>query len=295
MAKFAPIAPPHLLKSMRNQWGDHILGDYHLVLAHDIVENYKQWENGQILPSGSTVIIDNSIIELGEPVSADIMEEAFNILGDSHAYTRVIVLPDVFDDPGQTFRQSQSYLHTLKDRGRPGFEAAQYMYVLQAATMEHMHYITGGFYVEELVRQGVEWVSIPRRIADRFGTRTFALYTVLQLQLIHPQLKIHLLGFSENVEDDIHCTLHSGVSGIDSAVPIRLGQQDKVIQIDYRGDQAGPRGTFWTDPHDKVSGWVGHNLHVVRSWLYGRVQLTDIYTPKLRPETIPSYTPESKT
>src|SRR3954470_24520300 len=128
MAKFAPIGPPHLLKRIRDEGGPKALGDYHLVLAHDIVENQRLWRDGQILPDNSLVIVDNSIIELGSPVEPRMMKEACDILGDR--YRKVIVLPDAFDDPQETYDNALEWLDLYAT-----LEGVEYMYVVQAKSM----------------------------------------------------------------------------------------------------------------------------------------------------------------
>lgn len=280
--KFAPIGPPHLLKGMRKEWGDGCLGDYHLVLAHDVVENYRTWENGQILPEGSTVIIDNSIIELGQPVSPEMMKEACKILGES--YRKVVVLPDKFDDPEATYDQALVWLGE-------GYQSldAEFMYVVQAKNMVDQTFRSiAGDLVHLVESRGVTWVSAPRRVADKFGTRMFMLHSLLQCKLRWPRLNIHLLGFSHNIQDDLYCTRQQGVEGIDSAVPVRLGQEDKAIHpYIFKGLDTGSRESFWEDPHKGLNYKTHNNLMIVRNLITyeGMTNLSE-YRPKLKGEYI---------
>jgi len=278
MTKFAPIGPAHLLRKIREQLGEHVLGDYHLVLAHDIVHNRKEWEGSKVLPRGSTVIIDNSIIELGAPVEREMMEQAYGVLGDS--YRRIIVLPDVFDDPLSTYENSCAYLEQM--HSSPLLERAEYMFVIQASRLAD--YAEHSMKWRNLERMGVDWFSLPRRSTDRFGTRAFGLGHLLQFKTLRPDIKIHLLGFSNNVPDDLWCTRQTFVEGIDSAVPLRMGQKGEIFNVAMRGDQAGPRGTFWEDPHTVVHHRTRENLQLVRDTikLPGRFPLNS-YHPTLLP------------
>jgi hypothetical protein len=260
MAKFAPVAPAHLLRRLRTVYGDEALGWYHLVLAHDVVDNASKWQD--LLPDNSVVIIDNGIIELGAPVVWETMKAAYDILGNR--LHRVMVLPDRFDDGETTYLGSLEYYNRIKNKVD---ENAEYMFVIQS------RYTMGiELAIEDMKRlftnvsKKICWVAIPRRISNNvdIGTRMTAVLRARLLKQSHPQINIHLFGFSNNIRDDMLCSRELGVAGIDSTVPLRLGQQDKQIDLLFAGDQAGPRGTFWTDPHPHVHYATFHNLQKVR-------------------------------
>lgn len=281
MPKFAPIGPPHLLKRIRDELGDGALGDFHLVLAHDIVEKHKEWESGQILPEGSLVIIDNSIIELGKPVGPKTMQAACDILGDR--YKRVLVLPDKFDDPITTYDNAVKWLERYSE-----IAGVDFLYVIQASSMKDQVFDYISRDIRDLVHLGVNWVSAPRRIADQYGTRAFLVHSLQQCKLRWPQLNIHLLGFSENLIDDLYCARMWGIEGIDSAVPLRLGQQGEGLYSYLRKDKpVPPRGTFWEDDHERIQKATAYNLFDVRNLITyeGRSMVTE-YTPKLKEERL---------
>lgn len=269
MASFAPVAPPQLLRSLKEKWGEDILGRYHLVLAHDIVQNRDLWKG--LLPDDSTVIIDNSIIELGKPVEKEVMLEAYKILED---YNLVVVLPDTFDDARKTVTDSVNYNSDLQKVLPSGFQS---MLVLQAKTLIDIDYVIN-VTKQLLAWNPYSWIAIPRRIADNMGTRAYALYKVLNLKLQYPDLGLHLMGFSNNIQDDIFCAQHTGVDGIDSAVPLRLGQRGIQLDFGYVGDQAGPRGTYWEDDHKEAHMRTYYNLIRIRQ----EVDLQSDYIPELK-------------
>lgn len=272
MSQFAPVAPVHLLRKMRDQFGPEMLGKYHLVLAHDVSVNQKAWN--KVMPIGSTVIIDNSIIELGTPVPAEVMLEATRAFDSS--CRRVVVLPDTFDDAGTTFRDSLAYYMVLKEK-LP--EDVEYMYVVQARDVDEVEEAVQ--YGEDMLCDGlISWISVPRRICDRMGTRWLALLKVLELKLKYPKLSVHLMGFSNNIQDDIFCARCWGVEGIDSAVPLRLGQKREVLSLTYEGDQAGPRGSFWEDAHQHITTETRMNMQKIRHAI-SRGSAPTFYVPSL--------------
>jgi hypothetical protein len=275
---FAPIGPARLLRRIREEHGDNILGYYHLCLAHDIVDHQKEWEN--VFPPYSTIIIDNGIIELGHPVQWEVMKAAVDILG-SNIYQRVVVLPDRFDDPETTYLGSRHYYNQIKDK-LP--ENVEFMYVLQGRSLADIgSAITGGLALHAEGERPIDWWGIPRRIVHNMGTRLYAVLRARETQLTEiPNLKIHLLGFSNNIEDDLFCTREQGVLGIDSTLPLRLGQHKKLIKFDFLGDQAGPRSEddFWEAPHNTVEHETLYNLTRIRDYI--RLQIfEEDYRPTL--------------
>jgi len=279
-ALFAPIGPTKLLRLLKEQ-DEELLGRFHLVLAHDIVEHSGEWKD--LLPEGSLVIIDNSIIELGKPVESEVMVQAVKILGDS--IHPVVVLPDKFDDPYTTYTQSALY-YSILTKVLPS--STEYMYVLQSSNPNELKKdsIFRGLQLAYcLGEQKVCWWGIPRRIADNMGTRMHAVLEARQIQLSHPELgiKVHLLGFSNNIQDDIYCCQERGIIGIDSTVPLRLGQRGINIDLNASQDQAGLRSldNYWDTPHTAVNITTSHNLRVFRRALSCREFLSD-YEPQLR-------------
>lgn len=276
--RFAPIGPTRLLRSIRDQFGDSMLGHYHLVLAHDVVENSKEWEN--LLPEHSTVIIDNGIIELGNPVVWEVMKAAVDILGQS--IKPVVVLPDRFDDPDTTYQGSKEYYNRIESKLS---DDIQYMYVIQGKVARQVDAaIAYGKMLSNDTR--INWWGIPRIVGNNMGTRMYTILKAREQKLkVSPHLKLHLLGFSNNVRDDIFCSREQDIEGIDSAVPLRLGQKDRrlILDIDLP-DQAGPRSedTFWEDSHDVVKPMTMHNLSLVKRAIRDPYPSIGDYRPSLK-------------
>jgi hypothetical protein len=244
MAQFAPVGPHQLLSKL----SPHNLGHFHLVLAHDVVAHPEEWKD--LFPKLSTIIIDNSVIELGESASVDTILEAYNILRSSERnYNLVVVPPEVLNNPVETDKLFLKYYPTFHDKLDP---ATPLMYVLQGPSFHDTLSSVGLFRSRARARKysRLTWVAIPRSIVQSQGTRMWVTLECLKLKLEKPYISIHLFGFSDIVEDDIMCAKLPGVASIDSAVPLRLGQQHRFFDPDHFGDQAGPRGDYWESPLD---------------------------------------------
>jgi hypothetical protein len=206
-------------------------------------EIFKNWP--------AQVIMDNSVIELGHPVSTETMMEACEIVPSS-----MIVLPDVIGDPAKTEGLSSRAAYEWSKAGLHGFMA-----VPQGETMTG--FINCASRLAEL--PGVRYWGIPRHATAKLGTRYELTRRVYDVR----HMSIHMLGFSDDVRDDLLCTKmwpgHQVVMGIDSAVPIRLGA--KGLPMTYHKDP-GPRGNFWnTELDDDQLHQVTHNLEMVRTWI----------------------------
>ncbi|MEB3067282.1 hypothetical protein, partial [Parvimonas micra] len=78
---------------------------------------------------------------------------------------------------------------------------------------------------DEGVWKFVSWLSVPRKRVEAAGSRGDDIAKVLGTT---EEFNIHLLGFSENLVDDIKCSRIPGVVGIDSAVPLRIENEFTV-------------------------------------------------------------------
>jgi len=271
-AQFAPVAPIQVLEGLKEQ---DELGDYHLLLTHHILE-YKE-RFAELFPPLTTrallgkqarksLIVDNSLVELKSATTEAAVLEACECLGEGHII--VPVLSDVMGDGAATRRLSKESYEWWNQR------SANYplMVVLQAGfpgTVNHSphHYEavwtdfckTADEFLLNLYPQ-IKWVGIPRVLTgpNFLGSRERAIKYV---QAIRPDIKIHLLGFSDNVPDDILCA-RMGVEGIDSAVPLRC-------PTDFVPSMALPsRPANWFESAE-VTETMLDNLYAVRHWIEG--------------------------
>jgi hypothetical protein len=222
MARFAPVAPIQILEGLA-QHSREAFGDYHLLLAHHTVEHERRFFNlfkrvNELLVAVDaepiTVIMDNSIVELGGAVDDDMIRKAVKAVRGEKV--RVLpVLPDVMGNGFQTRQMSHdAYIRWFEtDMPNDG-----YCVVCQGEDFQD--------YQESLVMFGnqaayplIRMLTIPRILTKLEGSRVRAAIRMRDYQETH---EIHLLGFSDSITDDIDSAAILPTSGIDSAVPIRI-------------------------------------------------------------------------
>ncbi len=246
MSKFAPVAPPLMLLDLKRKGA---LGDYHLLLAHDVCDQAALYrEVFSHLDEKPFVIMDNSVIELGKPVSAEMMFEACDIVK-----TDLVVLPDAIGEMEKTIEMStETAFEWYSDS-----DSIPFMAVPQGKTLVEFQACA-----EQLAKlPGVQAWGVPRHVTGKVGTRHHLVYA---LMILKPVFTMHLLGFSDNIVDDIAVARVSGVNGIDSAVPIRLGLLDEPFF--QKMDSHPPRGNYW-ETAKEATPRVLENLAKIRGWI----------------------------
>jgi len=268
MSKFAPVVPAPIAQWMQGDGvGEDLLGDYHLLLAHDVVANAnlykkvysevrKRWKD-------SFIILDNSVVELGDAVGNGVLFEAAKIV-----LPDCIVVPDVMGDGIASRYRAQ---HFCREYTRAVHEDE----VLNRLHIPLMGVIHGrdlddclGTAFEYWCTSPIDYVGIPRVLTKMLGSRMPVLQSVLRSSYFRG---VHLLGFSDNLLDDVSCARMKGVGGIDSAVPIRAALQGQRMTLDVNKDY-GPRGDFWNSPVDLIKRRavnVTDNIIQIRNWIGG--------------------------
>ena len=231
MAKFAPVVPVNLAAAMRDRG---LLGDYHLLLAHNVVEYPLAYENvyrdKTLETDANFIIMDNSVIELGTSVSVEILQEACEIVD-----ANVLALPDVILDGIETFASSIKAFEDWSDK--IDFTDITPMIIPQGKTISEWTCNLVRFAEHPISK--VCCVGIPRNVKERLKTSRST--AVTSVQEILPDAGIHLLGFSDSLQDDLYTLrTHPSVSGIDSTVPIR-----QKFLMNLQQHDPGPRGTWW--------------------------------------------------
>lgn len=249
MSQFAPVAPPQILKYLDDQ--GH-LGSYHLLLAKETLEAPEVFEDiFKKRPRVRTVFMDNNVAETkGQPLTIKEVAEATYL-----TYANVVILPDVYLDCDATIESCSEALHAwaeaLQSRVIHGWT---FMIVPQGKTLEEWIRCAEAFMHEATIG----WWGIPRNLTDLadVGTRRRAIEIA---RALNSRRQIHLLGFSENVVDDILCSRLPGVAGIDSAVPLRAAASGKEFSLLTK---LGPRGDWWytAEPNELLV----HNLSLAR-------------------------------
>lgn len=258
MAKFAPVVPLSIVESM---WHTGILGDYHLLLAHDVVSSpeaedgyskYFYYRMRSMHPK-ATIIMDNSVVELGEAFD---FEHCFNAAVLVQA--DYLVAADAFLESKLTLARSAIFaddFRHMRDHGSIGL-----MGVVQGRTLEECM-VCAEYYAHDELFRGI---AVPRCLTPVLGSRMSVLLEI-QRRLAGRFDCVHMLGFSDDLVDDIACARLPFVNGIDSAAPIRGAL--KGIQVQLPHTDFGPRGDFWQTTYQQ--GWdalaaITDNVNTVR-------------------------------
>jgi hypothetical protein len=217
---FAPIVPVSYNPAQFTK--------YHLILAHQILQDKAYCNYYKNLGFGHTIIIDNSTIELGTPV--DVLESATEFIGSESKI--IIVAPDVLGSKDSTLDYCKEFFKRWnslqEDRKRVRFwEQTQLMTVPQGKTREEWFSC-----LRELSKLGLfSYVGIPRVCEDMSGGRSGLFYginTFLFREKYENNWKFHLLGIQHNIQEigwAVH--LSNSILGVDSSLPLRASFQNQ--------------------------------------------------------------------
>jgi hypothetical protein len=235
MARFAPVCPPQILQKFK-LYGK--LGDYHLVLAHDIHAKPALYADIFQRPHHSPmqIILDNSVIELGGAVNIEVITEAAHVVNPT-----TTVLPDVLLDQKATIDSCERALDTWSEAFEYANLQPNFMLVPQGRTLKEWIECAERFAEDSRIN----FWGIPRNIEKTAIRSRRDLVDIVHA--INPSRSIHLLGFSDNVIDDILTARHHLVDGIDSAVPIRAVSHGIPLTLTGALNTMPPRGNWWEE------------------------------------------------
>jgi hypothetical protein len=254
--QFAPVANLPVYERL-HQAG--LLGDYHLLIATEVVKDPEKWNEFWMFASdrgtdqAPFIIMDNGLIETGKPTSLRNLDIAADAV-----QANCIVLPDALADFRTTMKLVAGSIHEYKRLKYP------LMGVVQGQTVEEVTTL-----IQYYVDQGVEYLSIPRVMVGVFGTRRW-----LVEKARWTGLPIHLLGFSDNLDDDMQCAAMEGVMGIDSATPIWYGlapyREYFPAKPPRQANLPKRPKDYWSIVPDPMFGdfdIVAKNITKVRNWI----------------------------
>ncbi len=219
MAAYAPVCGYELLEMLvdvhRTQQRK-IFGHTMMLMAHDILQkqakyraSIESWKKDLQI---TNLIVDNSLVEVldgtTEPLKFDDVLKASEIVGADWT-----ILPDVMGDATGTLEATSE---ALKTHEKP--HVGKYAFVIQGnSVLEHMAIAAG-----LTMQLGAEMICVPRIIGNTMGSRA---PTLRQIGAdVKNSYKIHLLGCSQSVRDDLDCCRENiGVASIDSANPVVHG------------------------------------------------------------------------
>lgn len=236
MGRFAPVAPLEIVKELEER---NVLGDYHLLLAHDVLANREEYSN-IFGGKGYDIIMDNSLIELGYPMSMPETMEAAKVVGASY-----FVLPDVLMDYDRTMAMTVKGLQEydrIKHERPSETQLPTPVPVVQGKNLDEMVNFISELDKINRMHNLFEMFCVPRVIANQLGTRRDIIEACVARGYV-----VHMLGFSDHKLDDIACARMPSVMGIDSAEPVRLGINGYNMSLDFPRDP-GPRKNYWNSP-----------------------------------------------
>lgn len=227
---YSPIAPIKVLRQLQEEG---ILGNYLLLLAHDVLEHPREYANlvrPLLRQDDSFIIMDNGVVELGEPMPSHKVLAAADLVSAS-----CIVSPDVIGDFYGTKK--------LAIRDIPYFldERVEVMAIPQGRCIGEI-----GAYINWVYERfpSIHLWGIPRWFATKLGTRQHAIDHINVLQ--SDRARIHLLGMSDKLGDDLKCLGMKNVMGIDSANPLVIGRNG--LHMSSHDYYHASRGDYWDDP-----------------------------------------------
>jgi hypothetical protein len=209
-------------------------------------------------------MMDNSLIELGHPLPAPDLVRAVEIVR-----ANTLVLPDSYGNAPETLERSVNGAYEMWDI-LPDY--CSFQLVVQGQTLEEALRL-----VEEMklwspegadgqsVFDRITHLSVPRVFCDTTGSRKPLIKELYRRY----GLPIHLLGFSENVVDDIESAKMLGVTGLDSAMPLWAG----MLQLDLNHEPHNPvvgrrrPRDYWMWGKGDWSPEMTINLFRVNQWL----------------------------
>lgn len=254
MPRFAPTCPTQVYHGLKR---DGEFGDYHLVLAHDVVKRPDDYSFlfGAPLSRDWTVILDNSVVELGNAVDMGMILEAVSIVKPT-----TTVLPDVMLKADATIKSCLDALDTWSDAFVKAGQKPQFLMLPQGTTCEDWVSCAEAFEYQPQIN----FWGVPRNVVaqDAIATR---LGLPQILKAINPERKIHMFGFSDNVYDDVVSTRMNAsiIEGIDSAVPTRAVSCQFAMSMASLSDMPR-RGDWWEscEYHPDMAEYV----KIARRW-----------------------------
>lgn len=204
--EFAPIVPV--------KYHPASITKYHLILAHQVVRSTQYRNYYSSLPDDHTIILDNSVIELGY-TDVGMIVGAMEFLGPFGGRL-IVVCPDVLRDRVATVKAHRDFIHDVNIGDIIDDNGYHIMVVPQGEDSKDWAYC-----LDELDGKLIgsfTYVGIPRLTEDFEGGRQ-GLYTnnIGALQ----GYRVHLLGVQHTLSEIEWAKEYQEIVGCDSSLPIR--------------------------------------------------------------------------
>ena len=193
----------------------------HLVLKHpEYADHYKK-----LAESGDFVILDNSLIELGEAATIEKVLEAAEIIKPSE-----IVLPDVYKKGNDTVTAVDNALIILRRNPE------KYWFQLQAVCHGETIEDWKDCWDRLQQYQEINTIAIPKVTEHQFGSRTPLVEWALENNDENKQ--IHLLGCWSDINEfkDYTPEMKSKIRGVDTSITYHCAIDNTEKKPDWKID-----------------------------------------------------------
>ena len=254
MAEFYPVAPVHILQELAES---RLIQNGVLLEAHKVVEKPEEHTKFVKTFQGRVVILDNGAGILGKPADLNMVRVATEIIHSAGYKHIVVVLPDVYESSEETVDSIESSIEKWYAEITVPY-AAEFMLVPQGKNERDFLMCAERLLYGRTINRCVRWWGVPRNVTNNMGSRVRA---IKLLRTLRSNWTLHMLGFSDNIADDILCAQYKHVNSIDSSVPFRAARQGKLLTLYEEREHAED----WWDM--KWTPEITTNIHLVRRWI----------------------------
>lgn len=215
--KFAPV--------ISEKYDPASLSNYHLILAHEVVQNKEYCTYFKELADDHTIILDNGTVELGYTDIPMIRQALDNLQREV-----IVIAPDFLADTDKTLEATKEFISTID------LPENRVMIVPQGKTWSDWV----DCFDEMFSFGGFDYVGIPRISEDLPGGRSWlhqkARSIVRSKYGLNKRMTYHLLGIQHNLAELDWSRHFTDIMGVDSSVPLKAastGLECKDI-VDFR-------------------------------------------------------------
>ncbi len=204
--KFAPIIPW--------KYDPASITNYHLILAHQVVADMEYRDYYLKLPEDHTIILDNSVIELGYTDKL-MITQALNYM-DGFAGELIVVCPDVLRDREATAKAHRDFI--VDEAILAAIDDCGHSVMIVPQGVDHIDWRASLHELTEEFGELCTYVGIPRLTEDYEGGRRELFIDSGDLLSSY---RVHLLGIQHNIQEVEWALSELCVQGVDSSLPIR--------------------------------------------------------------------------